>query len=565
MSSWAFRFSWLLAAPLIAQRLEPVKWSLALDPAVAAPSSKALARIGATIEPGWRLYAMSSPKPSIPTTIRIADNPAVSAGAVYQRKPKVDYDPNFQVDTEKYEHTAEFLVELAVKPDAAEGDAVVTAEVRFTVCDATRCLPPRKHPLSASLRIAKGAPATAIAIPEGFSIPKAPSAASKKSQSRAPLDEGLGRFLAIAFGAGLLAIFTPCVFPMIPITMSYFLNRPDGGGRAGSLFQAAVFCGGIVVLFSLLGLAATATLGPFGVVQLGSSPWVNAVIAAIFLVFGLSLLGAFEITIPSGILTRLDQASQRGGVLGTLVMGLAFSLTSFACVGPFMGPLLAASVQEGGARPVAGMVVFASGLASPFFFLAVFPSYLKKLPKSGGWLARVKVVMGFIVLAAMLKYISSIDQVLQWGFLTRERFLAAWVVLFAMAGLYLLGFLRLEGVNSADPVGLGRLLTGVALLAFSLSLVPGMFGARLGELDAYVPLAEGGKSGLEWRKNDLRGALARAQAEGKRVFVSFTGYACTNCHWMKANMFPRAEIREALNGFVLVELYTDGADGSSEE
>src|SRR5262249_1288103 len=222
-------------------------------------------------------------------------------------------------------------------------------------------------------------------------------------------------------------------------------------------------------------------------------------------------------------------------------------------------------------RPLIGMAAFATGLSSPFFLLAVFPGFVKRLPRSGGWLPRVKVVMGFVVLAAMLKYVASVDQVLQWNFLTRERFLAAWVVLFAMAGLYLLGFLRLEGVSKDAPLGLGRLLTGVAFLAFALSLVPGMFGAKLGDLDAYVPLPSdssrqgGASSGLAWMKNDYRGALDRARKEGKRLFVNFTGYACTNCHWMKANMFTRPEIAAALNEYVLLELYTDTSDATAEE
>jgi thiol:disulfide interchange protein DsbD len=253
-------------------------------------------------------------------------------------------------------------------------------------------------------------------------------------------------------------------------------------------------------------------------------------------------------------------------------MGLTFSLASFACVGPFVGTLLAASVQGGGTRPFVGMFSFATGLALPFFLLAMFPSYLQKMPKSGGWLARVKVVMGFVILAAMLKYVSSVDQVLQWNFLTRERFLALWIVLFAMAGLYLLGYVRLEGVSKDEPLGIWRLIIGIAFVAFAVSLIPGMFGAKLGELDAYAPLpfgssgfggVGGGEPSLAWAKNDFPQALARARRDGKLVFVNFTGYACTNCHWMKANMFTRPEIRSAMQGFVLVELYTDGTDEAS--
>ncbi|MGH9720542.1 MAG: protein-disulfide reductase DsbD family protein [Bryobacteraceae bacterium] len=557
------------------KRTHPLQWKLSLEPAEAPPGAKVIGRLTATIEPGWHLYSMTTPRPPIATRIKLQDSPAVESVQIHVLPPKRAYDPNFQVETETYENEAAFVLEIALRKDAPIGAAELIAEPRYQACDATTCLPPVTRKAAATLKIHAAAPNRAVAIPPEFILYKPPATpASGSPASAVPppavTGEPLGQFLAIAFGFGLAAIFTPCVFPMIPITMSFFLNRPSGS-RGDGVFHAALFCAGIIVLFAGLGLAVTAAMGPFGVVQLGSNPWVNGFIALVFLMFGLSLLGAFEITIPSGVLTRLDRVSQRGGVLGTLVMGLAFSLTSFACVGPFVGPLLAASAQGGGARPLAGMAVFAAGLSTPFFFLALFPSYLKRLPKSGGWLARVKIVMGFVILAAMLKYVSSIDQVLQWNALTRERFLAAWMVLFALAGLYLLGFLRLEGISKDEPLGLGRLLSGAAFLIFAISLVPGMFCGRLGELDAYIPLpsqgacAASGETGLAWMKNDFRGALAKAKAENKRVFVNFTGYACTNCHWMKANMFPRPEIAEALKQYVLVELYTDGSDAASEE
>jgi thiol:disulfide interchange protein DsbD len=327
--------------------------------------------------------------------------------------------------------------------------------------------------------------------------------------------------------------------------------------------RASVFALGIIVLFTLLGTLTTAALGPFGVVQLGSNPWVNGFITVVFAAFALSLLGAFEITLPSGFLTRLNRASGRGGVAGTLLMGLTFSLTSFACVGPFVGTLLAASVQGGRLQPVLGMASFSAGLSAPFFLLALFPAWLGRLPRSGGWMSRVKIVLGFVILAAALKYLSNIDQVFQWNFLTRERFLAAWVVLFTLPGLYLLGFLRMEGIKPEETLGVRRLLIGASFIVFAVSLLPGMFGARLGELDAYVPAAQG-TNVSKWLKNQYVEALARARQENKLVFVSFTGYACTNCHWMKANMFPRPEIAAALGNYMLLELYTDGTDTQSE-
>ena len=558
--------AFFLACGLFAQD-QHVTWKLSVEPPAAPPGGKVLLRMAGHIEDGWHLYSMSTPA-AIPTKIQLAPNPAIEKVRALQPQPKRAFDPNFNSDTETYEGDVAFLLELELKKDAPAGPTELSVSARYQTCNPKMCVP-SKWTGTASLTVDPKASPAAVVIPAGYSEPQAPAAS--QSSTTAPPAEGLLAFLAVAFGFGLASIFTPCVFPMIPITMSYFLNR-QSGGRRESIVQALIFCLGIIVLFSGLGLATTAILGPFGIVTLGSNPWVNGFISALFIAFGLSLLGAFEITIPSVILTRLNQSADQGGFLGSLLMGLTFSLASFACVGPFVGTLLAASVSGGKTRPLIGMVTFATGLALPFFLLAVFPSYLKRMPRSGGWMARVKVVMGFIILAASLKYLSSLDQVLQLGFITRERFLAAWIVLFAMAGLYLLGFVRLEGIKSDENMGLGRLLSGIALLIFAISLLPGMFGGKLGDLDAYVPLGtqstglggSGGESALVWMKNQYREALDRARREGKLVLVNFTGYACTNCHWMKANMFTRPEIAAAMKNFVLVELYTDGTDAESE-
>ena len=559
-----------LAASLSAQKQDPVQWTLSSDVLKAPPGSSVTLRLTAKLEPGWHLYSLTQPKPGPdggpnPSTAVLAENPAVEASKIYQPAPERKFDPNFKLDTETFEKEAQFLMVASLKKDAPAAPAELTAQVRYQVCNDTTCLPPRKKTAAFTLALDASASAPAAFVtPVGYKevIP----GGSPAAPITPPASEGFGTFLLTAFGFGLASIFTPCVFPMIPITVSFFINQKGG------IVQATVFSLGIIFLFCALGLGVAAAVGPFGVVQLGSNPWVNTFIALVFGIFALSLLGAFEITLPSSLLTTLDQASRRGGYLGTLLMGLTFSLTSFACVGPFVGSILAASVQHKGAQPVLGMMSFATGLASPFFFLAAFPSYLKKLPRSGGWLARVKVVMGFVLLAAMLKYISNIDQVLQTNWLTRERFLAAWFVLFAMAGLYLLGLLRLEGIEPGEPLGIARLLIASVFLIFAFSLVPGMFGAPLGELDAYVPAATAGSVGgrasadaQPWLKNQYREALDRAKQENKLVLVTFTGYACTNCHWMKANMFPRPEIAEVAKDLILVELYTDGTDAVSEQ
>jgi thiol:disulfide interchange protein len=571
----AFRITCLAAcvsAGAFAQtRLDPVQWSMTSTAEVAKAGSTIPLRLTAKIEPGWHLYSLTIPKQLLPTKITLTDNAAVDSYSVYQPAGVRAMDPNFKVEVETYSNQAEFWIPTTLKKDAA-GPVELTAQVRYRACDDKQCLNPRTKTASFKLTAAAFAPALAeFKIPAGFTEVK-PGAVSDVApagnQPTAPpaSQQGLAAFALTAFGFGLAAIFTPCVFPMIPITVSFFLSQ------RGGLLQAVIFSVGIIVLFCALGLGVTALAGPVGIAQLGGNPWVNAFIAGVFGIFALSLLGAFEITLPSVLLTKLDSASRRGGYFGTLLMGLTFSLTSFACVGPFVGPLLASSVQAQGAQPVVGMAAFATGLASPFFFLAAFPSYLKKLPRSGGWLARVKVVMGFVLLAVMLKYLSTIDQVLQSNLLTRERFLAAWFVLFIMAGLYLLGLLRLEGIEAGDKLGIGRLLFAGGFLVFAVSLLPGMFGAPLGELDAYVPAATGGLNGntttaggLQWMKNDYHAALSRGQQENKLVLVTFTGYACTNCHWMKANMFPRPEIADIAKDLVLVELYTDGSDAASEE
>jgi thiol:disulfide interchange protein len=586
----------LFVAALVHAKDDPVSWTL--QPVKGyervRPGSKVWLEFKATVQPGWHLYSPTTPPGGpVATVLALSTNPAVTSTHTYRPQPVRKLDPNFGIDTETYAGEAVVLIEADTKPDQ-QGKSTLDATALYQACSDVKCLRPVKKTASTTITWDRAAsPSPNFAIPPGYAEVSAVPVKSAASQASPPgtaapvatpktntgalsTQQDLLPFLFTAFAFGLAALFTPCVFPMIPITVSFFINQSsetEQGGRSAPWSQAVVFCLGIIVLFTGLGFAVTAITGPFGVVQLGSSPWVNGFIATVFFVFGLSLLGAFELRLPSGLLTKLDRASQAGGYAGTLLMGLTFALTSFACIGPIVGPLLVASVQSKGLQPVLGMAAFATGLALPFFFLALFPSYLKKLPRSGGWMARVKVVLGFVVLAAMFKYLSNVDLVFQTHWLTRERFLAAWIVLFAMAGVYLLGFLKLEGMTKDEPLGVGRALGGAAFLIFALSLVPGLFGARLGELDAYIPEPSGGVFGASTQqssqaktfKNDLNGAIAAARDGNKLVLINFTGYACTNCHWMKANIFPRPEIQSALTSLVVVDLYTDGTDAESQK
>ena len=562
-------------------KYDPVQWSLEIQPATAAPGERAVARLTATIEEGWRLYAPTTPKGGpIPTELTLTDSAAVEGWKVYQPKPKTKLDPNFGQETQTYHDEVVFLFDLTLSGNAELGTVELETNTRYNVCNDRLCLPPVRKTASASFTIAANSSEQATAIPGGYMEAKpaseAPALAAVTPARGAPIvpspnQEGFIQFAAVAFGFGLLAIFTPCVFPMIPITMSYFVST-NTGSRRQSVIQAITFCAGVIILFTGIGAAVSALIGPFGLSQLGSSVPVNLLIAAVFIAFGLSLLGVFEITVPSGALTSLNKVSNRGGLLGTLVMGLVFALASFACTGPFIGALLAGSIQGDQSWPIFGMLMFSSGLALPFFFLALFPAYLSRMPKSGGWLARTKITMSFLIFAAALKYLSNVDQVYQWYILTRERYLAVWIVLLAMAGFYLLGMLRI-GDDESGSVGAGRLGLGGLFLVLAVSLIPGMFGARLGELDAYVPSPEysgltnagfGAAENNPWIKDDYAKALELARESGKPLLVSFTGYTCTNCHWMKANMFTRPEIAAALVGLVLLELYTDGANDVSK-
>lgn len=565
-----------------AQVLDPVQWSLALDPAQAEPGGRVAARLTAVIEDGWHLYSSTTPqgKP-IALDLQIADSPAAASWKAHQPAPLVVFDPNFQMNSEWYEHEAEFLIEIELA-DGIAGEQRIEARVRYGACDDRQCLPPKRKAAAAVLTVAPGAGSAAAAVPEEYQPMKlfaaaAPAAAPQPAAAYgraagAGGQEGLFGFALVALSFGLMAILTPCVFPMIPIYMGSFLGGEETSHGA-AMRQAGLFCCGVVVFFTALGAGVSAVAGPFGMSQLGANVWVNLLIALVFFVFAASMLGAFEITVPSGVMTAANRRAAGSGAASTLMLSLVFALASFACTGPFVGSLLAGSLSSGSiAYPVFGMFLFSVGLAAPFFAIALFPALMGKLPRSGGWLAVTKRTMGLVILAVGVKYLSTVDQAFGWNLLTRERFLAVWIALFALAALYLWGVVRLSEDGPAEGVGLTRLGSGAAFAVFALSLIPGMFGGRLGEIDAYVPEAGqsgflasgGGKPAVKWIKDDFDGALAEAETSGKPLLVNFTGYACTNCKWMKTNMFTRPEIEAALEDLVLVELYTDGLDDAGD-
>ena len=554
-----------------ASKLNPIRWTLEAGSPAATPGSTVLLQLRAQIEKGYHLYSFTTPPGGpIRTTAELRPNPAVGGFRLYQPTPKRHVDPTFGIPVETFEDSVSFPLLATLRKTADSGNFTPTVQVRYQACSSEICLPPVTRVVSATLMLKSGG-ALSARPPEGDRLVSSSGSISgaEMGSSRTPLDF---RFLGIAFGFGILALFTPCVFPTIPLTVTFLLGG-EKTDRRSTLAKAALFCLGIVMIFSLLGLGVTTLAGPFSVIQLASNPWVNGFIAVVFLLMGLSLVGAFNLTLPSSWITSADGAARKSGVIPTLLLGLTFCLASFSCVGPFLGTLLASSAQTGGWTPALGTVAFSFGLASPFFLLASFPAYLKKLPRSGPWLEQTKIIFGFIVLAFAFKYLGSADSVMHWGLFTRERILAIWLALLLVLSLYLLGQVRLSNDEAKYKMSVGRALAGTAVLAVGISLLPGLWGANLGWWEAYLPINEDvtananmrpiGKTS-RWLKDDYQAALAQAKQENKPVLIAFSGYACTNCHWMKANILSKPEVAEALNQYVLLELYTDGTDAASQ-
>jgi len=382
---------------------------------------------------------------------------------------------------------------------------------------------------------------------------------------------GLFGFIWFAVIQGLLALLTPCVFPMIPITVSFFTKR-DHKSSSAAVGQAAFFSAGIIFTYTALGLALAGLAGPTGLNKLAASPWMNLFLTLLFVIFGLNLLGMFEIRIPTGLISKLDskaQSAQGGATLATILMGITFTLTSFTCTTAFVGTVLIYATRGDWFWAIIGMGAFATAFALPFFFFALFPRWLSSLPKSGGWLNSVKVVMGFLEIAAAFKFLSNVDLVWGWNTVSRNLVLAAWIAIALVTAIYLLGKIQLPHDTVVERLGVARMLFATFFFAVTFYLMTGLFGAPLGELDAWLPPEEtnGRARMVNFASNEgaarnvwietYEAALQKARAEKKPVFLNFTGVTCTNCRWMEKNMFPDPLVRKELDRFVLAELYTD--------
>ncbi|GAB4251867.1 MAG: cytochrome c biogenesis protein CcdA [Acidobacteriota bacterium] len=559
-----------------------VQFSLREAPAEVRPGEQFQVVVRAEIEPGWHLYSMNLPPGGpIPTQIELVESPAfASAGPVEEPEPIPWFDPNFNLETNYFAEQADFRVPLRVRDDAPAGEQELAVKVRFMACNDKSCLPPQTRTLTAVLQVVGGgtggAGDAAVAASEAAAAETAAVPEEPGSEDNG-LPAGTWAYIWFAMGMGALALLTPCVFPMIPITVSYFTKR-NAQSRGRAVFEAGLYSLGIVATFTLLGFLLTFLFGAGGISRLAANPLVNVLIAGIFIAFALSLFGVLELALPSSWLSALSRESSKSrGVVGILLMALTFSLTSFTCTVPFVGTVMVAALQGDVLWSWLGMTAFAVVFAFPFFWLALFPSWLQSLPRSGNWMNSVKITMGFLELAAAVKFLSNVDLVYQWEFLTRPVFLSIWTAIGLLTAMYLLGWFHFPHEEPSRAVGAGRVLFATFFLAVSFYLLRGLFGFGLGELDAFLPPRDYGveesvgflgpsAAGAEERwLTDYQEALEVARRENRPIFIDFTGYTCTNCRWMEANVFPRPEVQELFGRYVLVRLYTDGGRPEHEE
>jgi thiol:disulfide interchange protein DsbD len=511
-----------------------VKWSARLE--AAKPGDPAVVLLDAKIDEGWHLYALPPTKASnIPTTIE-AVAPLQLVGTPEQPKPINKFDPNFEAEVDYFEKQVTFRVPVSGPTEKG------VLKVQYQACDASSCLPP------VTVDVVIGEDAKPVAATSASDVAM-PSDADRLASAKA---QGLLPFILFAFGAGLLALLTPCVFPMVPITVSFFAKRQESNNRRAGITQAFAFCLGIIGAFAGFGLLVTFLFGSTGIQQFATNPWVNIAIGLLFVVLALNLFGFYQISVPSGLANKINPHG-KAGLIAPVLMGLTFTLTSFTCTVPFVGTILVSASQGEWVYPLIGMLAFGSAFALPFFFLALFPQFLAGLPKSGVWLEAVKGYMGFLELAAAVKFFSNADLVWNTGILPRDRFLYVWVVIGLGALAFLLGFIKLPHVQMPKKLGRGRLvvvgLTAVAIVSLAL----GTRGRSLGELEAFLPPSHAADGWF----TDYDKAQQLARTTGKPIFINFTGVTCTNCRWMEKNMFPRQDVSGELKNFVSVELFTD--------
>ena len=534
------------------------------------PGEVAHVLIKASMDDEWHIYALENAgEGPVASRIKISGDIVDEQGLIEHREPTEKFDEGFGVKTRFFKGTTDFRVPIRIKEDAPIGETTLSVYMLYQVCNESLCYPPAEVNIDASIIIEDGP------VRKEFSefVPKRTVSSSSEINLDDAIAAGFWSFVLLSISMGFLALLTPCVFPMIPITVSFFTHQGELEDQK-PLNQAIVYTLGIVATFSILGMILAVTLGATGANQLAANPWVNLFIGSLFVYFALSLFGAYEIQLPQSLRQLSLDQEKRGGYIGTLFMAVTFTLTSFTCTVQFVGLLLVAASQGQWFWPLLGMIVFSTAFAAPFFFLALFPQYLAKMPKSGGWLNSVKVVMGFLELAAAFKFFSNTDLVWGWGFFTFNSVLAIWTMIMFFTGLYLLGKIQLPHDSKLESLGVARMMLSLFFLTFSLYMGTGLFGRPIhGMIYSYLPPKlekefsavdkDNNTEKLIWYSN-LEQAFTEAKLVEKPIFLDFTGYTCTNCRWMETNIFTLKDVEDRFNELILVHLYTDGGENHKE-
>ena len=512
-------------------------------------------KLDVNIDEGFHIYSTHPDKSLSPSYIEFTDSSFFSQiGILHEPKTVKYFDKNFNQNIHYHKNSITLIQDLKISESAPIGEHTISATFIYLACDPTKCIP-KFDDFSFVINIKEGSPRSEYSKQIDLEYSNLDSE-DVSSNLNDIINEGFISFLLFSFGMGFLSLLTPCVFPMIPITVSYFTKEGEKENN-NPVTNACIYAFGIIIIFTCLGLLLSFTIGASGAGDLAANPWVNLFIGGLFIYLAFSLFGYYEIQIPSSIRQFSLSRESKGGKLGILFMSLTFTLTSFTCTVAFVGALLAAASRGAYFWPIVGMLSFSTAFAFPFFFLALFPQYLSKLPKSGGWLNSIKVVMGFLELAAAFKFISNSDLVWDWGIFTRDSVLAIWALIFILTGLYLLGKIKMPFDSKINKIGIKRIMFSTIFFCFGFYLSTGLVGNKIhGLIESYLPpkiIVD------DWVESLDEGFFLSSESN-KPIFIDFTGYTCTNCRWMEINVFELPEVKKLFEDFVLVKLYTDGKE-----
>jgi len=575
-----FSFVIFISFQSLAQVVNPVKWTFDSKQ----DGTDVTFIFKANIENGWHLYDTELPDGGpIKTSIHYTDSTSFDFSAEIGKEPRPEetFDKNFNM-TIKYFTTEVTLTQKVKLKDVSTKE--ITGFIEYMSCNDESCTPPTEAEFAFKLKGSE----------KKTDLASAPARGSVSDQSSG----NLLYFLFFSFLAGLAAILTPCVFPMIPMTVSFFMN--SGESKLKSRLYAVVYGISIIAIYTVIGTLVAVIFGP-GAANWLSTHWIpNLIFFAVFMLFAFSFFGMFEIVLPSWLVNKSDKQVDKGGYLGSFFMALTLVLVSFSCTGPIVGAILVQSAGGQILKPIVGMFGFSMAFALPFTLFALFPGWLNNLPKSGGWLNSVKVVLGFLELALGLKFLSVADQTYHWGILDREIYLAIWIVIFTLMGIYLLGKLKFAHDSDVKSVSVPRLMLAILSFAFVVYLIPGMFGAPLKGISGYLPpqtthdfdlhqiirdeiklgIPHNGATFTASQENELcekpkfaeflhlphglegyfdyTQGMVCAKKLGKPVFIDFTGHGCVNCREMEASVWSDPRVLERLrNDFVVIALYVD--------